>query len=469
MGAIFALGLAGCTSSNIVELDSKRHNAQIKSDIENIYRHRNTADILNLELDDAITMALQNNLDARVTSVESLIAQDNVSLAEFQAMPNVTASGTYTRRSNDAASSSESVLTGTQSLEPSTSADQSRRLADIEAQWNIIDAVIAYMDGQIASDRATIAQERLKKIKQNIEIDTINAYWRAYASQQSKQNYLNLLKKGDVLQGNFEQALNERLLSLDTVAERQKSVLDQQQTITRLFEDQDLSKIELKSLMTVPIEQEIYLTSKPNQFGTKFKKYKSMPVDNMVEMALVNRPELREIYLDGNISVQNTERELIRTFPGLNIVYSKNYDSNSFLSDPTWINFSAALSQSITDFITLPTRYRAAKNQELLVEERRKALTAAIIAQVYIGKVRIELAENNYKHALKNENIARRRTFTEVNKNNLGAASEYTQYLAKATSVGATTEKYIAFAEMQRAYIDLYRTLGVYTDSKVGV
>ena len=461
LGALSALVFAGCAPSSEIPMDSTKHLTQIKADINEIHDKSDTSGTIELSLENTIDMALRNNLDARVSSIEALIAQDNISLAEFRMMPNINASATYTRRNNDAASSSQSVITGTQSLEPSTSSDQSRRLADIETQWNIVDAVIAYLDGKVANDRALIAQERLKKVKQNIRVDTINAYWRAYAGQQTQENYQNLIKTGKTINQHVQQAYNERLISIDAMAERQKNILDQTRAITRLFDDQGLANIELKSLMAMPVHQNIHLTTDPKTAIHDYKHYNGKPTQELIESALLNRPELREIYIDRNISVKNTEKELIRTFPGLNLIYSKNYDSNSFLSDPTWINFSAALTQSITDFITLPTRYRAAQNQEKLATERRKALTAAIIAQVYIGQIRVDLAKTNYDFALRNEKIARRQARAEINKQHAGTSSKYTQYLAQSASVEATTEKYIAFAELQRAYVDMYRTLGL--------
>ena len=463
LGALSALAISGCAPSREIRMDSAEHKAQIQSDIAEIQHQSETFDVIELSLDDAIEQAVKNNLDARVSSIENLIAQDNISLAEFRMMPNVTASGTYTTRNNDAASSSRSVLTGTQSLEPSTSSDKDRRLADIEAQWNIVDAVIAYLDGKIADDRALVAQERLKKVKQNIEIDTINAYWRAYATQQTQKTYRNIMRDGERLSHNIDTASNERLISSDTYNEQKKVILDQSKSIANLFEDQDLAKVELKSLMAMPIKQDIFLTTDPKTINNRFNRYNEKPVDELVQTALINRPELREIYLDGNISSKNIEKELIRTFPGLNLIYSRNYDSNSFLSDHSWTNFSAALTQSITDFITLPTRYRAAQNQEILVQERRKALTAAIIAQVHIGRIRIDLAKRNYDFARQNEAIAKRQAKTQMHKQSIGSTSKYSEFIARSKTVETTTDKFIAFAELQRAYVDLYRTLGLNT------
>ena len=470
--AVLSLGLpfmlSGCAPSRQITIDGESHKAQIQSDMIEIYKNYDVTEVVNLSLDESIDSALRNNLDARVSTIENLIARDNISLAQIQAIPNTKISGTYTRRNNSAASSSQSIITGTQSLEPSTSSDQSRYLADVETQWNIMDAVIAYLDGKIASDNELITQERLKKIKHNIEMDTVNAYWRAYAIQQSEKNYIGLLKHDKILQTNLDKAYKEGIMSVEAVNEKQKTILDQTRSVVNLFEDTSVASVELKNLMAMPTEQKINLTTNPKDVMGQYQKYNNLPTTSMVQIALLNRPELREIYIDYNASVKNIQKELISTFPGLNIIYSRNYDSNSFLEDSSWINFSTALTQSITDFITLPTRYRAARNKEKLQEERRKALTATIIAQVYLGRMRVNLAKENYDFALKNEKIIKRQASAAISKMDLGVSSGYDGYMAKSGAVEAMIEKNIAFAELQRAYVDLYRTLGVSLSEEVG-
>lgn len=55
-------------------------------------------------------------------------------------------------RNNDLASSSRSVLTGRQSLEPSTSQDRRRATADLTASWNVLDFGVSYYQAQQQAD-----------------------------------------------------------------------------------------------------------------------------------------------------------------------------------------------------------------------------------------------------------------------------------------------------------------------------
>ncbi len=462
--AIFALGacfLSGCVSQPIIALDSPEHIEKINEDRQKIYNQTLHNQSVALTLDQAVDMAIESNLDLRISAIESLIAKDNISLAQFRGMPNITSSGTYTSRNNLSASSSRSVLTGVQSLEPSTSSDPSRRLSELQAQWNVVDSVIAYLDGKSAEDTAIIAKERLKKVKTTLEHDTLNAYIRTYARQKSIQTIDKTLSNFGNITHNIGKASSENLISIDNYASLHDEVLAEHDAINRINESLQLSDVEFKSLLSIPPSTSLNLVTTPNDIGAKYKINTNGDIETDIKTALQNRPELRELFANTNISVRNTEKELISSFPGLNLIYSRSYDSNSFLSDSQWTNFSAALTQNISNFISLPTRYRASKNQEELVVERRRALTAAIIAQVYIGRIRIDIAEKNYKIASTRARVASLKSYSDANQSRLGSKSSYSSFLAGSQSLKAEIEKNISFAELQVAYADMMNTLGL--------
>ena len=461
---LMGLSIGGCTSDRTIKLDSDDHLAQINYDQRNLYPALEPASggVLDMSLSDAIDRSLRHNLDARVAAMETLIAQDNVTLAKMEAIPNLTTSGTFTRRNNVASSSSQSILTGTQSLEPSTSSDTTRQLADIKAQWNIMDAVIAYLDGYNAEDSAIIAGERLRKVQQNIERDVINAYWQAYAGQKSEKTIGVLSTDVAKLEVSIKQALGEKMIPITDGGARITSLLQNQRQLNELFQVAQLSKSELKAISALPVDANINLSTRPDDLDGKLKKLiQNKYKDGFVNVALQKRPEVREAYMSSNISIRNVERELKSTVPGLNLIYGHNYDDNSFLTENAWTDFTATITQSLTDLLTLPKRYKAAKNREALEGERRKALTAAIIAQVYIAQIRMGLAETNYNLAKSDYEISKKETHAIIARKNMGAASGYEQTIAKTSVMTKEIQYHQAFAEMQKSYVDMIGTLGL--------
>lgn len=461
---IMGLSIGGCTSDRTIKLDSDEHLAQISRDQQNLYPDIQPASggVLSISLSDAMDRSLRHNLDARVAAMETLIAEDNVTLAKMEAIPNLTASGTFTRRNNVASSSSQSILTGTQSLEPSTSSDKTRQLADINAQWNIMDAVIAYLDGYNAEDSAVIAGQRLRKVQHNIERDVVNAYWQAYAGQKAEKTIGQLSADVAKLERSVQQALGEKIIPIAEGGARVTNLLQNQKQLNDLYQVARLSKAELKAISALPVDADITLSTQPNDFKSKLKKMiTNRRKDSFVSVALQNRPEVREAYMASNISIRNIERELKSTVPGLNLVYGRNYDGNSFLTEDSWSDFTTTIAQSITDLLTLPKRYKAAKNREMLEDERRKALTAAIIAQVHIAQVRMSLSESNYNLAKSDYEIAKKQSRATVARKTMGAASGYDSILAKTSIMAKEMQYHQAFAEMQKSYVDMIGTLGL--------
>lgn len=168
LGGILALSGCGGTS---VALDSPAHEDLLRQDRMVSGQgdgNRAQSQIIKLSLADAIQRGLEHNLDARVAALETLSQQDNVTLAQLRALPGVDLSGGYVGRSNPGASSSRSVITGQESLEPSQSTEQHRRVASLEASWNLLDAALALADASKADEETKIASERYNKVVQNV-------------------------------------------------------------------------------------------------------------------------------------------------------------------------------------------------------------------------------------------------------------------------------------------------------------
>jgi outer membrane protein TolC len=462
LGLVMAL-LCGCSTADPIVLDTPEHLQAIEQDVASLYPHISPAsgNIYSLSLDHAVERALQYNLDARVAALETLVAKDNISLAQFEGAPNITASGTYTRRNVVAASSSESIETGTQSLEPSTSSEKLRRLADLKAQWNILDSVIAYLNGESAEDEEVIAQERLRKVQHNIERDVISAYWQAYVTQKTQRQINSLSQKISRLNAAVESAMGDRILSVTDASNRMDSLVNEASALNVYAEQAQLGDMELKAILSLPPDTDLVLVTEPHDFKLELlNAIRQDDMNTLIKAALKNRPEVREAFMEQNIAVRDKERELISTFPGLNLIYSRNYDSNRFLEHNEWTDFTAALTQSLTDFISLPTRYRAAENRERLEQNRRQALIAAVIAQVYIGKIRIEMAEANYKiaaMAAKQADSAMRLSNARLG---MKAVSGFDATVSAASGINKVHEKNQAYATLQEAYIDMLGTLG---------
>lgn len=464
--------MTGCSGSR-VDLDSAEHRDLLAMDrtiagqpSDNVARKTTVEEteksqIISLSVDQAIARGLTHNLDAKVAALETLSQQSNVTLAQIKAFPNIEASGGYSARSNDGSSSSRSIITGQQSLEPSISTEQHRRTAALEANWNLLDVALALSDATRADDEVEIARERHTKVMQNVERDVYTAYWRALAWQDMATETDNLMQQARIQIENIEKAAKEGLISPEEASEKTAQLTEREKTFRDMRDRLALAQIELKSMLSLPLDSTLQLTTERADITSSIKNILSQDITEQEWSALMNRPEMREEILKKNMTIQDTRREIIQTIPGAEIFFAKNYDSNKFLTNTNWDSLSAKLVQSLTSLFTLPARYTAAKDKQDVADARRQALAASILAQTRIARIRLESARQSYETAQMNGRAAQRKAAALAGKKQQGFAAGEEALRAGLESAIERMRADLAYADLQEAYASLNNTIGL--------
>ena len=452
--------MLGACANDYVQLDSARHEQIIAADKEQIEAVSMPAETVNISLAQAMERAVRYNLDARVSAIEVLSREDNITLEKLKALPALTASAGYQGRSNLGASSSQSVISGNQSLEPSISQEQYRRTADLSLNWNMIDVVLAAMQANSAEDEAVIARERHAKVLQNIQRDVYAAYWRAYAAQQSASKAKRLMREANEQLNNVDLAVREKLLSKPQAAQRKQALEEQMAVLNRTMESVAFADIELKSLLSYAPKTKLVLTSRPAEHVSKAKELLKKDIENLELQALQNRPEMRETIAQRNITLRDTQMEIAKTFPGVKFFYALNYDSNEFLVDNRWASFSATVVQSLTSLLTAPSRYRAAKNREALEEARRVSLAAAIVTQIHLSRARLAYLLNVSQLDKQSAATAKALADATYAKKEQGFASGIDVTTARIDALNAQINALLSMADVQEAAAVFLDSLG---------
>lgn len=450
--------MSGCAAP-ATRLDSRDHLALIAQDRAAAEKPAGSEKRVTLTLDEAMRRGVEANLDARVAALEILAQQGNVTLEKLKALPSLNASAGYVGRDNDGASSSRSVLSGLQSLEPSQSSDRDRKTRALELNWNLLDVALAYADANKADLAAQVARERHEKVVHNIERDVYAAYWRAYAYQSTRAATQSLIADSVRQSGNLDRAVREKLLSADTAADQSALINDRVRSLRELDDRLNLSLIELKSLLALPLETELVL-ERPADRARDYKTLLNESIAAQEWEALQQRPELREEILQKNITLQDARREILTTLPGMELFAGANYDSNSFLQDSTWISSSAKLVLGLVNLFTLPARYEAAKDKERLADARRQALTAAVLAQTRIARARLGSRDQIYADASRSLAAAQGKAKLLDHKVSAGFSSRQAALQARLERQIETVRSQLALADLQDAYAAYMNTLG---------
>ncbi len=450
---------AGCGRST-VQLDTPEHAQLLQGDRQSSVEDVQYQQTIRLSLEEAIVRGFARNLDARVAALEELSQQNNITLAQLRALPGVEISGGYTGRSNEGASSSESILTGQQSLEASKSTEQHRRVASLEVNWNLLDAALALADAAKAGDEAGVAKERYAKVIQNVERDVYTAYWRATAYKESRDKNTKLLTRARDQIEKLDIAASKKLMSSDEASQKIALLAERERNLRDMNDRLQLAEVELKSLLSIPMGSQLILTTKQKDIASEVRRFTSSDVSEQEWQALQARPEMREEILKKNMTIRDTRREIYQTFPGLNLLFSREYDGNKYLVDPNWSNFSAKIVQTITGVITLPERHNAAKNKEAIADARRQALSSAIVAQVHMGRMRLaSMYEANTQSRL-TQKAASRKSHAVGGKKMQGMASGQDELLAQIELQIETMRASMVYADLQDAYAAMKNTLG---------
>lgn len=456
---LLALILGGC-ANDYARLDSPEHQQIIEADHQTIHAQSAEQQSIKLSMDEALARALEYNLDARVSALEVLSRQHQVSLEQLKAFPGITLSTGYQGRSNLGASSSKSVLTGRQSLEPSVSTEQHRRVGDLGINWNLIDIALAAMQTGSAKDQTVIAQERHNKVLQTVERDVYGAYWRAYAAQQSDNQARSLIAQGEKKLRQIDKARSENLLSKTQAAQSREALEKSLKTLHTARANLSQSDLQLKSLLNYPPETKLVLTSRPKTYLKKARQLAKQNAETLEIAALENRPEMRESIAKRNIALRDTRMEVVKTFPGIKLFAAYNWDSNQYLQDNRWQSFSATILENITSLITAPARYRYAKNVETIEEARRTSLAAAIITQVHLSRMRLasalDIADASGREAATAEQIAA----SERARQKEGFSSGVDAIIARIEALNANMGAMQDMAEAQDAAAGFMTSLG---------
>ena len=132
---------------------------------------------------EAAARALKYNLDYRLKLMESSLSRSLVDVTQHEMLPKLVAGAGYTWRNNDSSGTSVGIEDGQVSLRPSTSEQRYHRLADLNLTWSTLDFLVAYERTQQKADQVLMAEERRRKVVQNVLQDAMDDQVRIAANR----------------------------------------------------------------------------------------------------------------------------------------------------------------------------------------------------------------------------------------------------------------------------------------------
>lgn len=412
-----------------------------------------------ISLDEAIARALKYNLDHRVTLLEETLRSGLLDNARLDMLPRLTANAGYTSRNKDYLTVSRNTGTGDVSTAPSESQDRDRTSADLGLTWNILDFGVSYYNAQQQADQYLIAQERRQRVINQIVQDVSSLYWRAATLEKLVSDIQPVIRDTHSALNDSYMAESQRLMPPLEALRNQKGLLETLRDLELLEQELAITHIQLASIMNLPPGS--HLSLQLPELNTLTMPKLMLTIEQMEELALQRRPELREEAYQQRITAVETRKALLRLLPGLSLNTGLNYDSNSYLVNNNWIDAGARVSWNLLNVLHQPAVKRAQEAQEEIIEARRLALAMTVLSQVHVGHQQLARAQQVYQQAEKLDNIEQRiyGHITQAVAENALSPLDHIQ--ARLSAIQSEMNRYLAYAGMQNATANLYVSLGL--------
>lgn len=413
-----------------------------------------------LTVDDAIALAVANNLDSRVKLLEEVLAQGKADLSIFAMLPQMAAKAGVTRRSLPKATVSKDLSTGSTGTSYSTSDDAVGRTADLTATWNLMDFGIAMLRSDQEEDRVKQALEKRRRALHLLVQDVQAAYWKAVINEYAEAKYNSLEERLKRSVEDAEEAERSKVGDPMQMLNHQRAIVDTMRQIAEMQRQTATSRADLAGLMGVQSVAAFQLAELKDAATLKLDS-PAQDVEILQQIALDNRPELKVEDAQFRIDAQEIYTELLKSLPGIGPFIGGHYDSNSYLKYNAWADAGVQVAWNLVDFLSAPKRIGQAQNTAEVTRARRLALGMAVVTQVRVADIQYRHALKEYRLTEQMAGIDRRITSLAGKSRNAGSGSAMEEIKAEASSMLSTLRRFILYSEVQAAKARLNATMGL--------
>ena len=387
--------LSGCSLTPEAVTDQEK-SALLAQDQLAMFAHQEPI-VHAITLEEAMARAVKYNLQERLALMKHAYENQLLDSKRYDLLPSIAASAGWRTRDNQAASSSESVSTGTQSLEASTSQDRNVSNGDLSLSWNVLDFGIGYFGAKAQGNNVLAAEEQKRAVVADIMQKVRKAYWAAATAQQLEPTVNQALSQAKQALAKAKLTEQERLVAPIEAMQYQKSLLQMIAQLQNLSAELVMAKTELASLMNLapgtPFTLAPIATAKTQLPAVGYQ------LDHLETLAMVNRPEINEEIYKARNAVLETRSQLTHLLPGASLFVGGHYDSNSYLVNQHWADAGVRVSWNLMNVFSYSSIKQAGKAKEEVAELRRQALRMAVLTQVHLAWQQYSQAQTQYAQA----------------------------------------------------------------------
>ncbi|MEN3068950.1 TolC family protein [Uliginosibacterium sediminicola] len=412
-----------------------------------------------LTLEEAVARTLKYNLQQRLALMERALEDDLVVVQNQGMLPRLTAQAGLRTRSNDYGSSSQSLRTGSESLEASTSQERNGDTASLQLSWNVLDFGLSYFGAKAQGNKALAAEERRRRVVADIVRQARSAYWTAVTAQRLRAEVSNALAETRQALELSRQSQDKRLVAPLAALRYQRDLIGFVRQLEALDAELSVAKARLASLMNLAPGAEFSLAA----VDDAKMQVPALPYqrEQFESLAITGRAELREEAYQSRNALLETRMALLRLLPNASLFAGLNQDSNHFLVNNSWADAGVQVSWNLLNVLSWPAISRSAERREHVAELRRQALRMSVLTQVNIAWLERSRAEQVFVRAGELSSLQRDIHRQVENASRSRAETQLELTRARVEALLAARARDLAYADLLNAQGMLLQAAGI--------
>ncbi len=336
---------------------------------------------------EAVVKGLEHQYESRAAALAALFRQEEHIAARRKLLVQLNQRYSLEQLSN----SGKTALSKSQLIDwqagTGSAPDAEARRREVALLWSVLDAAMLYLDNRPESEDNTLPPSHAQRLRQQITLDTVSAYWRAAAldtiareAEQLRRDIGHFVDSADQAQVDVQFA--RRVLDLEDGLDRLK----------RWSRAAKTARLELADIIGLP-DESIPLDTFPEQFPG----LPSLPHGDpsaLQPAALVRRPEFRTVKGEGMTNEVETRKVLVRFVPKASITLSRS-DADLQPEWRNWMTIGAKVCWNIFTSTAYMPESGAPNPYGNAGRLREPAKGAAAFAQVGIAYVEWKLEAEN--------------------------------------------------------------------------
>ncbi|HET6555389.1 MAG TPA: TolC family protein [Dyella sp.] len=456
MCCVLTMALSACVSQQPKPYTQDEINKRVVDDQARMYENQEPV-AHPITFYEAAARALKYNLDYRLKLMESALAANLRDVSAYEMLPRLVAAAGYAGRSNDSGGTSIGIVDRQVSLRPSTSEERYHDLYNLGLSWSLLDFGVAYYRNQQKIDQIQMAEERRRKVAQNVLQDVRNAYWRALAAQRLMPEVDQLLQRTNQALDSAREAEKRGIAPKQELLAYQRALLDSIYLLTVRRQDLEFAQAELSALMSLPPGSRMVLADQPEPALPQL----DADVSKLEQLALHQRPEIMEEWYRKRVDDNDLKIAKTQLWPNVSISAGYAYDTNKYLYNNHWAETGLQVSINLLRLLQYPSLNRAQDAQRNTDDMRRIALSMAVLTQVRVGALRYQLATDELGFADQSMQVDKQLFEYAKAANATTIGSQLEVIRAEGRYLLSRYQREAAYSDAQASWGRLYNSVGL--------